>query len=134
MRDLVRTVHRESNVVSLLLDGSLLAFTKDGGDGILCLDAVCLHKVTTLGDVIEVAGPVLVGLEGLVLFVHGDDVLPGRGELDGVRPHVGDGGDEVLEGGVVGVVHEEGEDAEDEEGSHCDTSVKNSAVPKPMRP
>lgn len=76
-----------------------------------------LHKITTLGDVVEMASPVLGGLGGLVLLVHDNDLFPGRGELDRVCPHVGDWGHEVLEGRVVGVVHEEGEDAESEEGA-----------------
>jgi hypothetical protein len=37
--------------------------------------------------------------------------------VDRVRPEVRDGGHEFLVGRVVGVVHEEGEDAEGEEGA-----------------
>lgn len=76
-----------------------------------------LHIVPALGDVVLVLDAVLVGADGLVALVHGDDVLPGDEEVDGVAPEVGCGGQEVLEGGVGGVVHEEGEDAEGEEGA-----------------
>lgn len=76
-----------------------------------------LHKKAALGNIVEVVGAVLLGLLGLVLLVKGDDVLPADKEVDGVRPEVRDGRDEILVRRVVGVVHEKGEDAESEEGS-----------------
>jgi len=72
---------------------------------------VRLHVVLALGDVVEVAGAVLAGLEGLVLFMHGDDVLPLGEEVGGLSPEVRDGRHKVLKGRVVGVVEEEGVEA-----------------------
>lgn len=57
---------------------------------------------------------VLAGLGGLVLLVQGNDVLPGREEVGRLVPEVGQGGNEVFEGGVVGVVDEEGVEGEGE--------------------
>lgn len=100
-----------------LLLGLGRVLAEDGGDGVLGLDVVHLHEVAAFGHVVDVAGAVVLSLGGLVLFVLDDDVLPGVEEVDGLVPEVGDGRHEVLEGGVVGVVHEEGGDAEEEEGA-----------------
>jgi hypothetical protein len=97
------------------LFGLGLVLAEDYGDGVLGLDAMHLHEVAALGDVVDVAGAMVAGLDGLVLFVLDNDIPPGIEEVNGVGPECGDGGDEVLEGRVVGVVHEEGEDAEEEE-------------------
>lgn len=71
-------------------------------------DAVHLHKVPPLGNVVDVLVPVFDSLESLVLLVHEDDVLPLGEEVSGLLPQVRNRGHEILEGRVVGVVHEEG--------------------------
>lgn len=86
----------------------LLVLSKHHLHGVLGLDAVHLHKVPALRDVVEVSGPVLGGLEGLVLLVHEDDVFPLGEEVSRLVPQVRYRRHEVLEGRVVGVVHEEG--------------------------
>lgn len=95
----------------------LLALAKDHGDGILGLDAVHLHIVLALHDVVLVLGAVLEGAEAPFLLVHDHDILPLQEEGEGLAPEIGEGGQVVLEGGVGGVVQEEGEDAHDEERS-----------------
>jgi hypothetical protein len=107
----------------LLWLGILLTFAKHNSHRILCLNSMHLHKKAALGDIVEVVGAVLLRLLGLVLLVKGNDILPADKEVDGVHPEVRDGRDEILVRRVVGVVHEEGEDAESEEGTLVGVSL-----------
>lgn len=85
-----------------------LVLAENHGHGIDGLDAVHLHKVPPLSNVVNVSVPVLGSLASLVLFMHEDDVLPLGEEVGGLLPQVRYRGHEILEGRVVGVVHEEG--------------------------
>lgn len=94
-----------------------LRLSKHNRYRILGLNSMCLHKVLSLCNIIDMSHTMVPGLDRLVLFVRDNDLLPGDKEVDGVAPEVGDWRDEVLKGRVVGVVHEKGADTEDEEGT-----------------
>lgn len=131
-----------------------LVLAKNHGNGIHGLDAMHLHKVPPLGNVVDVSVPVLGSLESLVLLVHEDDVLPLGEEVSGLLPQVRYRRHEILEGGVVGVVHEEGVHSHGQQRAlrgqktsvnnthgnsprepyHGDKGMQQSAVPEPMCP
>lgn len=100
--------------LDLLVRLLLLALAEDHRDGVLGLDAVHLHVVPALGDVVLVLHAVLERTDGLVPLMHDNDVLPAEEELDRVAPERGCWGEEFLKWRVGGIVHEEGEDAKRE--------------------
>ena len=117
-----------------------------------------LHEVSSFRIVVEAIVAVLDGLLGFVLFVKRDDLFPSDEEVGRPVPEIGDGWYKRLVGRVEGIVHEEGEDAEAQEGAllriqlahthdqkqlssrmssetyQCDACVKDPAMPEPMRP
>jgi hypothetical protein len=92
----------ESECLSLNLGVCLFGLTpaEDGGDGILGLDAVHLHVVATLGDVVLMGGAVLAGAQGFLLLVHDDDTRPCVEEVNRLSPEITDGRKEVFERGI----------------------------------
>lgn len=94
---------------------AVVALPEDDVDGVRRLDPVHLHVVATLGGVVLHLDVLLVDAQGLVPLVHGDDGDPRVYVLQGLAPEVGDGRDQVLEGGVLGVVEEEGRQGQAEE-------------------